>query len=143
MSCVKSCIVIVSAHFKSAEPTQRTAYICYVLLAGMPDSIPGSWLGMVLRLGSTVGGNGPREWPARPSYDFGCSNLLSIVIHLLAQAASTPRDLCKVFRVVLVDWTLPLSSIPTMWWLKIPPASAGVDFLHVHSMKSAARSPCT
>ena len=35
----------------------------------------------------------------RPSSDFGCYNLLSIVIFLRAQAADTPRDHCMIFRV--------------------------------------------
>ena len=59
-----------------------------VLSAGMPNSIPS----MVLGLGITVGGNGPWEWPVRPSLDFGLDNLLSIVILLLAQTAVIPCD---------------------------------------------------
>ena len=70
-----------------------------VLLAVMPDSITGSWLVMVLSCWNTVGGDVPQECLVRTSLDSGLDNLLAIVSYLQAQAAETPRDHYKIFRV--------------------------------------------
>jgi len=61
-----------------------------VLLAGMPDSIPGSWLGMDLGMGSTVGGESTTPMQVYVPVATSVATLLLLtVIHLLARAATT------------------------------------------------------
>ena len=86
---------------KCAEPTQRTADASLHMSCWLECRIPylghgwvWFWVWGVLSEVNDYANAG-----VCPSSDFGCCNLLLIVIFLRAQAADTPRDLCMIFRV--------------------------------------------
>ena len=112
-----NCFTELENSVKSAEPTQRAVIHLIVLLAGMPDSIPGSWLGMVLSCWSTVGENVSQGGSGLTNSGLRSSNS-PLDSHLPASAGcKTPRDLCIVFRACSGGLDIHFH-FTTLWWLK-------------------------
>ena len=90
-----------------------------VLLAGMPGSITGSWLVMVLSCWSTVGENVSQGGSGITNSGLRSSNS-PIDSHLPASAGcKTPRDHCTVFRACSGGLDIRDFHFTTLWWLKL------------------------